>query len=163
MERMKDLGVVIGATPTFIRQTGDAWRAMLGDKRIERFMVTREWIEAGVHLAIGADAPAMPWHAPQMTMWAAMTRLPFSRKVLGPGQRMTIHEAMHAHTIGAAYAAHEEKIKGSIEPGKMADLAVWTKDPYIQPQQQLHSVTIDLTMVGGKVVYQRAQMPIKSA
>lgn len=65
-------------------------------------------------------------------------------------------EAMKAPTIGAAYAAHEEKIKGSIEPGKMADLAVWTKDPYIQPQQQLHGATIDLTMVGGKVVYQRA-------
>jgi len=65
---------------------------------------------------------------------------------------------MHAHTIGAAYAAHEEKIKGSIEPGKMADLAVWTKDPYIQPQQQLQGATIDLTMVGGKVVYQRALM-----
>jgi len=44
-QRMKDLGVVIGATPTFIRQTGDAWRAMLGDKRVERFMVTREWID----------------------------------------------------------------------------------------------------------------------
>lgn len=65
-------------------------------------------------------------------------------------------EAMKAHTIGAAYAAHEEKIKGPIEPGKMADLAVWTKDPHIQPQQQLYKATIDLTMVGGKVVYQRA-------
>ena len=63
---------------------------------------------------------------------------------------------MKAYTIGAAYAAHEEKIKGFIEPVKMADLVMWTKDPYIQPQQDLFRATIDLTMVGGKVVYQRA-------
>ena len=76
-QRIKDLGVVVCATPTFIRQGGDAWRAPFGDKRLELFMVTREWLEAGVHLAIGADAPAMPWHAPQMTLLVAMTRLAF--------------------------------------------------------------------------------------
>lgn len=73
-KRIKDLGVVIGVTPTFIRQGGDSYRSQFGDKRLERLMVTREWLEAGTHVALGADAPAMPWHAPQMTLWAAMTR-----------------------------------------------------------------------------------------
>jgi predicted amidohydrolase YtcJ len=106
--RMKDLGVVIGVTPTFIRHGGDSYRYLFGDKRMERLMVTREWLEAGVHIALGADAPGMPWHTPQMTMWAVITRLPYSNKVIGPEQSLTIKEALRAHTMGAAYAAHEE-------------------------------------------------------
>jgi predicted amidohydrolase YtcJ len=91
-----------------------------------------------------------------MTMWAVMTRLPYSNKVISPEQRLTIKEALQAHTIGAAYAAHEEKIKGSLEPGKFADVTVWTEDPYTLPVDRLPKTTIDLTMVGGKVVYQKA-------
>jgi predicted amidohydrolase YtcJ len=58
--------------------------------------------------------------------------------------------------LGAAYAAHEEKVKGSLEPGKLADLIVWAEDPYTLPLQRLYNATIDLTMVGGKIVYQKA-------
>ena len=58
-------------------------------------------------------------------------------------------------TMGAAFAAHEEKIKGSLEPGKLADVTVWTEDPYALPAGRLYNAAIDLTMVGGKVVYQK--------
>jgi hypothetical protein len=91
-----------------------------------------------------------------MTMWTVMTRLPYSNKLISPEQRLTIKEALRAHTMGGAYAAHEEKIKGSIEAGKLADLTVWTEDPYSLPVQRLYNATIDLTMVGGTVVYQKA-------
>jgi predicted amidohydrolase YtcJ len=153
--RMKDLGVVVGVTPTFIRQGGDSYRHQFGDQRMERLMVTREWLEAGVHIALGADAPGMPWHTPQMTMWAVMTRLPYSNKVIGPEQRLTFREALRAHTMGAAFAAHEEKIKGSLEPGKFADVVVWTENPYALPVGRLYNATIDLTMVSGRVVYHK--------
>jgi hypothetical protein len=154
-KRMRDLGVVVGVTPTFIRHGGDSYRYLFGDTRMERLMVTREWLEAGVHIALGADAPGMPWHTPQMTMWVVMTRLPYSNKVIGPEQRLTFREALRAHTMGAAYAAHEEKIKGSLEPGKLADVTVWTEDPYALPVGRLYNAMIDLTMVSGKVVYQK--------
>lgn len=154
-KRIKDLGVVIGFTPTYTRQIGDSCRYLFDDKRFERVMVTREWLEAGIPLGIGADAPCMPWYTPQMTLWATMARLPYSGKIIGPGHRMTIQEALRAHTLGAAYAAHEEKIKGSLEPGKFADVTVWTEDPYKLPLERLYNTTVDLTMVGGKVIYQR--------
>jgi len=70
--------------------------------------------------------------------------------------RAFVYEAMCAHTVTSAYALFQEEIKGSLEPGKMADLSVWTEDPYTLAWQQLHNTTIDLTMVGGKVVYQKA-------
>jgi predicted amidohydrolase YtcJ len=91
-----------------------------------------------------------------MTLCVAMARNPYSNKVIGPEQRLTIQEALRAYTIGAAYAAHEEKIKGSLEAGKLADMTVWTEDPYHLPLLRLcTTTTVDLTMVGGKIVYQK--------
>ena len=91
--------------------------------------------------------------SPQTTLAGATMRLTFSGQVFGPEQRLTIQEALRAHTMGAAYAAHEEKIKGSIEVGKLADLAVWNEDPY-SAAEHIAQVTIAMTIVGGKVVYQ---------
>ena len=70
-----------------------------------------------------------------------------------PDQALTVQEALRAHTMGSAYAAHEEHIKGSIEAGKLADLAVWSEDPYTAPLQRLWQIPIDMTLVGGKIVY----------
>jgi len=68
---------------------------------------------------------------------------------------MTFEEALRAQTIGAAYAGFEEGVKGSIEPGKYADLVVWTDDPSSMDPRALAKVkTVDMTLVGGKVVYQ---------
>jgi len=73
-----------------------------------------------------------------------------------PEQALTMQEALRAHTMGSAYALHEEAVKGSIEVGKLADLAVWGQDPLTATAQQLYDVPIDLTLVGGEVIYQRA-------
>jgi len=152
--RIKDLGVVVSTQPQFIRLGGDAYARLFGEERMLRTIVTREWLDNGVHLALGSDAPTTPWYTPQVTLWGAMTRVSYSGKVIGAEQRLTIQEALRAHTMGAAYAAHEETIKGSIEVGKLADLAVWAEDPYSAPLQRLPSIPIAMTIVGGKVVYQ---------
>jgi len=152
--RMKDLGVVISAHPTFIRAGGDSWFTVFGEERVRRAIVTREWLDNGVHVALGSDSPTTPWHTPQMTLWAALARITVSGRVMGEEQRMTIQEALHSHTLGAAYAAHEEKIKGSIEVGKLADLTVWKEDPYAASVQRLAQAQIATTVVGGEVVYQ---------
>ncbi|MBI5653824.1 MAG: amidohydrolase [Chloroflexi bacterium] len=152
-KRMKDLGVVVGTHPTFIRVGGEGWARLFGEERAKRAMVTREWLENGVHLALGSDAPTTPWYTPQMTLAGAMLRLTLNDRVLGPDQRLTIQEALRAHTLGAAYAMHEEKSKGSIEAGKLADLAVWNQDPY-STADPIATATIAMTFVGGQVVYQ---------
>jgi len=152
--RMKDLGVIASVNPTFIRVAGDYWPTVFGQERTARMIVTREWLQSGVHVTIGSDAPTTPWLAPQATLAAAVSRLTVSNKILGPSQCMTIQEALRAHTIEAAYAAHEEKAKGSIQTGKLADLAVWNIDPYTAPIQQLWNATIAMTFIGGKIVYQ---------
>ena len=154
VKRMKDLGVVVSTQPQFIRLGGDGWVRLFGEERARRAIVTREWLDAGVAVALGSDAPTTPWYGPQMTLWGALTRLTYSNQRHLPEQAMTIQEALRAHTMGSAYALHEEKAKGSIEPGKLADFTLWSQDPYTAKPNELWQIPIAMTVVGGRIVYQ---------
>ncbi len=153
-QRIKDLGVVVSTQPQFIRLGGDHYADMFGEERAKRVIVTREWLEAGVPVALGSDSPTTPWLTPQVTLFGAVTRITFSNQFYEPEQSMTIQEALRAHTMGSAYAGFEEDVKGSIEPGKLADLAIWSEDPYTVPLKRLWQIPIEMTIVGGEIVYQ---------
>jgi predicted amidohydrolase YtcJ len=154
LQRTKDLGVVISAQPQMIRAFGDGAEKIWGSERMQTMIPTRAWLDMGVPLCLGSDAPSMPWWNPQATLVASILRLTLTNKPVSPEQAMTIEEAMYAHTMGGAYADFAESKKGSLEPGKFADLAVWHDDPYALKPADLLKSTIDLTMVGGKVVHQ---------
>jgi hypothetical protein len=155
-QRMKDLGVVVSTQPQFLRLGGDIYADVVGEERARRAIVTREWLEAGVPVALGSDCPSTPWYTPQVTLFGAVTRITFSNQVHEAEQAMTVEEALRAHTMGSAHAAHEEDVKGSIEAGKLADLAVWSEDPYTVPLQRLWQTPIEMTLVGGEMVHQGA-------
>jgi predicted amidohydrolase YtcJ len=72
-----------------------------------------------------------------------------------PEQKMTRIQALRSYTIDAAFAAFEDSIKGSIEPGKLADLTVFTHDVMTIPEDQILQTEVFMTIVGGKVVYQK--------
>lgn len=150
---MADLGVVVSTQPQFIRFAQDL-PARLGEERAARIMVTRDWLDAGVTVALGSDTPSAPWYEPQVTLVGAVLRPDADGQRYHPEQAMTIQEALRAHTMGSAIAGHEDQVKGSLEPGKFADLAVWNEDlTRIRPAEILRA-TAALTMIGGKIVYQ---------
>ena len=155
LKRTKDLGVVISTQPQMIRAFGDGAEKIWGSERMQRMIPTRTWLDMGVPLALGSDAPSMPWWNPQATLVGSILRLTLTNKPVSPEQAMTIDEAMYAHTMGGAYADFAESKKGSLEPGKFADLIVWHDDPYALKPADLLKSTIDLTMVSGKAVYQK--------
>jgi predicted amidohydrolase YtcJ len=155
-QRMRDLGIVISTQPAFIYLFGEGWESIFGTERMDRIMVTREWLDAGIHVAIGSDAPSMPAYNPQATLASSMSRHTYKKNAIGPDQTLTFEEALWAHTYQGAYAAHQEHLKGSLEAGKLADLVVWPNDPAQLPLSELALLTtVDMTMVGGKIVYQR--------
>ena len=156
-QRMRDLGVVVSTQPQFIRLGGDGYVDLFGEERARRAIVTREWLENGVVVALGSDSPSTPWYSPLATLIGAVTRATFSNQRHEPDQALTIQEALRAHTMGSAYAAHEEGIKGSIEVGKLADMVVWSADPYGATMQQLWEMVAEMTLVGGEVVHQAEQ------
>jgi predicted amidohydrolase YtcJ len=154
LQREKDLGVVISTQPTLISAFADGMFRIWGEERTQRAIPTRTWLNMGVPLCLSSDAPSMPWWDPQSTLFASITRMSPSKKVVGPEQAMTIDEALYAHTMGGAYADFAENKKGSLEPGKFADLVVWHDNPYTVATVDILKLTIDLTMVGGKIVHQ---------
>jgi predicted amidohydrolase YtcJ len=83
-----------------------------------------------------------------------VTRRSAEGKVYGPEQRITVEEAIRDFTLGAAYASFEEAIKGSIEPGKLADFVVLSADPTNVPVDEIHDIRVEKTFIGGRQVYE---------
>ena len=167
-QRIKDLGVIVSTQPQFIRLGSLMWIDILGEERAKRGMVLREWLDNGVTVALGSDAPTGPWILPQITLAGAVTRITLNDDRHCPEQSMTAREALRAHTMAGAYAGFEEHIKGSLEPGKLADLVVWSHDPVaaFEPfegsgpldatglMRAIGTLKAQITMVGGKIVHQ---------
>ena len=138
-----------------MQMAGDAWESICGSERINRAMVTREWVDAGIPVTIGSDAPSTPWYTPQVDLVETVLRHTYSGRVINDDQCLTIDEALRAHTIQAAYACHEESIKGSIEAGKLADLAVWNLEPTRSKAADfVNKTTMFMTLVNGAIVFQ---------
>lgn len=153
LQREKDLGIVVSTQPTLITAFADGMFRNWGEERTQRVIPTRTWLDMGVPLCLSSDAPSMPWWDPMSTLFASIARVTITGKRVGPEQALTIEEAMYAHTMGGAYADFAEDKKGSLEPGKFADLAVWHDNPFTASTEDIRNLTIDLTMVGGKVVH----------
>ncbi|MFQ5824326.1 MAG: amidohydrolase family protein [bacterium] len=149
IDRIKSLGVVVSAQPAAIYSGGDMYIPIWGE-RIQRLIPLRSFLDAGIHVALGSDFPTVPELAPQLVLWAAVVRQTSSGKVIAPQERITIQEALRAFTMGSAYAAFEEDIKGSIEEGKFADMDVWSNDLYSVPVNQIKDLKIELVIIGGK-------------
>ncbi|MEM7423666.1 MAG: amidohydrolase, partial [Pseudomonadota bacterium] len=127
--RMARLGVCANLFVNHIWYFGDQHVAKsLGEDRAARMDACRSCLDAGVPLAIHSDAPVTPL-GPLMTAWCAVNRLTMSGRCLGPAQRISVHDALSAITIGAAYTLRLDHEIGSIECGKIADFAVLGDDP----------------------------------
>ncbi len=154
LKRTKDLGIVISTQPTLIRAFAGAAERIWGEERMQRMIPTRTWLDMGLPVCLSSDAPSMPWWDPQSTLFCSIVRATVTNKPVSPEQALTMEEAMYAHTMVGAYADFAEKKKGSLEAGKFADLIVWHDNPYTAAPKDILKLTIDLTVVGGKVVYQ---------
>ncbi len=99
-----------------------------------------------------ANASINPYN-PFLAMWSAITRTTERNSVIVPSEAITREEALRMYTINNAYASFEESIKGSIEPGKLADVAILSDDFMDCPVDKIKDIKADLTIVGGKVVY----------
>jgi predicted amidohydrolase YtcJ len=123
---------------------------------MERFMPLRTILEMGISLSFGCDVPATPVLEPAWAFAGAVTRTTFNENTYNEGQALTMSEALRMHTMGSAYASFEEKEKGSIEKGKLADMVVWSHDLLsLDPKEDLSDLQVETTIVNGNVVFER--------
>ena len=118
----------------------------------DRFAV-RSFLDAGVKVTQASDYPPGPFE-PMMALQSSVTRTDANGNIWGPRQRVTVEEAIRVGTLHGAYASFEEGMKGSIEPGKLADLVVLGRDPLVEDPSSLISIPVERTMVGGRWVFE---------
>ena len=89
-----------------------------------------------------------------MGIYSAVTRLTSSGQILNPSERLTANQVLKMYTHNAAYASHEEKIKGSITPGKLADIVILSKNPTLVTPEEIKDIKVQMTVIGGKIVWE---------
>ncbi len=129
----------------------------IGPERVKTTYAFRDLEDAGAHLAFGSDWTVAPLD-PLLGIYAAVTRRTLDGANPGgwvPEQKITVEEAVAAYTANNAYACSLEEVLGTLEPGKYADLVVLADDIFSIDPVEIEHAKVDLTMVGGKVVYRR--------
>ena len=155
LHRLERLAVVDSSATGFMYELGDAYRANRGADAMGRMWPHRSLIDRGIVAPGHSDA----WICspnPFTAMWSMVNRKTDSGQSLDDSQAISATEALRAYTTLGAFAGREEKIKGTLEPGKLADVAVLDRDFFTIPSDEIRHVGVHMTIVGGVVRYQRS-------
>ena len=155
--RFGQLHVIPSMQPYHCIDDGRWAEKRIGPERAKGTYAFRTLLDTGATLAFGSDWPVAPM-VPLMGIYAAATRRTLDGKHPDgwvPEQKITVAEAIRAYTIGSAYASFEETIKGSIEPGKLADLVVLSDDILSIDPVAIAKTKVQMTVFDGKVIYER--------
>ena len=150
LPRMKALAVAISAQ-NHLYLAGPSLVKYWGPSRAALTTPVRTYLDAGLPVSSGTDAPVVPY-PPLWTIYHFVTRDTIAGGVLGADQKITRKEALQLATINNAWLTFEEQLKGSIEPGKLADLVMLSEDPLTCPDKHIEQMQVVLTMLGGKIV-----------
>jgi predicted amidohydrolase YtcJ len=163
LKRCQQLGVCADVQPAWLYKDGATLHRVLGPERIRWFQPYKSWMQ---HTVIGGGSDHMlkfdplqstnPWH-PWLAIQTTLTRATEAGLVLVPDEKLTREQALRLYTINNAYLHREEKEKGSLEPGKLADFIVIDRDYLTCPVETIRDTRVLTTVVGGKVVFERKQ------
>ena len=152
LQLMREYRIPALATIPFLTNLGESFVTSLGERRAARMLPLRTYLDAGVPLALASDAPVTT-HNPFVGIYSAVTRKTVYGRELGSDERISREEAIRLYTSDAAWVTFEDAIKGSITPGKVADLAVLDRDLLQVPDEEITEVTSTMTVVGGRIVH----------
>lgn len=151
LKRVRALGMCVNFFANHLYYWGDAhYSQTIGPDRANRMDAAGSARRLGIPFALHSDAPITPLN-PLFTAWCAVQRETASGRVLGEGERLSVDDALHAITLGAAYTLRMDHLVGSIEVGKFADFAVLDDDPSVCAPARLKELAVWGTVLGGRV------------
>jgi hypothetical protein len=158
--RLAQAGTIVSVQPTFLARDldqGDVYERRFGVERCKTVLPLRSLLDAGVTLAFGTDFRLNALDPRQGLVAATLRQSPSGEPREGwhPEQRLTLAEAIRAYTLGSAIAEGADSRKGTLEPGKLADLAVFEGDLFALEASALREAEVVTTVVGGRVVFAR--------
>jgi predicted amidohydrolase YtcJ len=158
-ERFAQMHVIASVQPYHAIDDGRFAEAHIGHDRASRTYAFRTFLNHGVRLAFGTDWEVAPLD-PLLSVYAAVTRATLDGKNPNgwfPEQKLSVAEAIEAYTMGSAYAEFQEKEKGSITPGKLADMVLLSDDIFSIAPEKIRDVRVVKTFVGGRIVFDAAR------
>ena len=139
---------------------GDTYAANFGMARNLRLMPFHSYLSRGIHWAGGSDFPVTPYPA-RLGIWASVARETlngtYGKQPFGTAESVDVHAALRSYTTWSAHQLFLEDRIGSLEAGKDADIAIWDRDPYTIPTEQIRDMKCVMTLFRGHVVYDSAQ------
>jgi hypothetical protein len=156
-DRYASLGVIASVQPYHAIDDGQWADRRIGAERAKTTYAFRTFLDHKVRVAFGTDWPVAPLD-PLQTVYAAVTRATLDGRRPGgwvPEQKVSVAEALEAYTAGAAYAEFQEREKGAIRAGMLADLVLLSGDPLRVPPEGIRDLKVQMTIVGGRIVYER--------
>lgn len=154
IDRIARLGAIPIPGTTFLHDFFEVYRTGLGTDRLRYAYALRTFFDRGIVAAASSDTPVCSPNA-LLGIQTMVTRRSASGELVWPEERVTLEEAIRAYTLHGAIASFEERLKGTLEPGKLADLVVLETDLRDVAPDELASVRVDYTVVGGRVVHER--------
>jgi len=153
LKRLSKLQAVVVPQPPFLYYSGERYLGELTSNQLKWLYRIKSFHDGGLIVAGSSDSPIVP-NNPLVGIYAAVTRQAESGQQLLPQECISPGQALAMYTINAAYASFEEGIKGSITPGKLADIVVLSGDPIKSPPEQIKEIKVEMTIIGGKVVWE---------
>lgn len=153
MERIKRLKLVIATHPAFAYFSGDRYLATVSREMLPWLYRIGTMLRNGLVVAGASDSPVVS-NNPLMGIYGGLTRVTDSGDEMSHEERVSINQAITLYTLNGAYASHEDAIKGSITPGKLADLVLLSDDINSMPIEAIKDIKVRMTVIGGKIVWE---------
>ncbi len=154
LQRIKKLKLLAVPFGSYIHHHGEKMIPCYGPERVEMMFAHRSFLDSGIPVSGSSDNPCGPYQ-PLLAIQSCVTRKSAGGEVLGARQRITVDEALYLYTMASAYASFEEDLKGSLVPGKLADVVVLGEDPRRVDPDEIKDIPVTLTMVGGETKFSR--------
>ena len=154
IRRLADAGLTVVTQPGFIFYSGRRYVEEVAEHIRPWLYRLNGFVQAGLRTAASSDTPVIDPN-PLVGMYAAVTRRSETGEIVGESEGVSAEDALRMYTLNAAYAAFQEADKGSIEVGKLADLALLDGDPTKVAAERIRDINVTMTVVGGQIVWQR--------
>lgn len=154
LQRMKASKIILSTQPQWIAWHGDSYKELTNAVTMSHLLPLKKILDLGVPVAFGCDVPASIYQEPRYAFIGSVLRRTASGATLNNDQRIMMQEALRIHTMGSAYASFSESMTGSLEPGKYADLVVWSHDLYsVMTPAEISELKSEMTIVNGEIEY----------
>lgn len=153
-KRIAALGITVVTQPSFIHYNGERYLKTVPEKQLKNLYPISTLLKNGVKVAGSSDCPIVPAD-PLIAVYSAVSRKAEHGEFVLPEERISVLEALRLYTEYAAEATFEDKVKGSITPGKLADLVVLSGDPTALPVDEIKDIRVEMTILGGKIVWDK--------